>query len=47
MPMLTIALAQINPTIGDIDGNLAMMVAAARAGARGRRAAWSHSPSCR
>jgi NAD+ synthase/NAD+ synthase (glutamine-hydrolysing) len=30
MPTLTIALAQINPTIGDIDGNLALIVAAAR-----------------
>lgn len=30
MPTLTIALAQINPTIGDIDGNLALMVAAAQ-----------------
>jgi NAD+ synthase (glutamine-hydrolysing) len=31
MPTLTIALAQINPTIGDIDGNLSLIVAAARA----------------
>lgn len=30
MPTLNIALAQINPTIGDIDGNLALMIAAAR-----------------
>src|SRR3712207_1883283 len=30
MPTLRIALAQINPTIGDIDGNLALMIAAAR-----------------
>lgn len=30
MPTLRIALAQINPTIGDIDGNLALMTAAAR-----------------
>lgn len=30
MPTLLIALAQINPTIGDIDGNLALMVAAAQ-----------------
>jgi len=28
MPTLTLALAQINPTIGDIDGNLALIVAA-------------------
>jgi NAD+ synthetase len=36
MPTLTIALAQINPTIGDIDGNLAQMVEAAqRAHAQG------------
>jgi NAD+ synthase (glutamine-hydrolysing) len=30
MPTLNIALAQINPTIGDTDGNLALMIAAAR-----------------
>jgi len=30
MPTLTIALAQINPTIGDIEGNLGLMVAAAQ-----------------
>lgn len=30
MPTLTIALAQINPTIGDIEGNLALLVAAAQ-----------------
>jgi NAD+ synthetase len=30
MPTLVLALAQINPTIGDIDGNLALMVAAAK-----------------
>ncbi len=38
MPTLNIALAQINPTIGDIDGNVALMIAASRsaqaAGAR-------------
>ena len=38
MPTLNIALAQINPTIGDIDGNVALMVAAARrASAEGAR----------
>jgi NAD+ synthetase len=38
MPTLTIALAQINPTIGDIDGNLALMIEAAqRAHAQGAR----------
>src|SRR5688500_17172015 len=38
MSTLRIALAQINPTIGDIDGNLALMVAAAqRAHAEGAR----------
>jgi predicted amidohydrolase len=38
MPTLTIALAQINPTIGDIDGNLALMIEAAqRAHAEGAR----------
>lgn len=30
MPTLTLALAQINPTIGDIEGNLALMIAAAQ-----------------
>ncbi|HEY0685358.1 MAG TPA: NAD+ synthase [Steroidobacter sp.] len=38
MPTLSIALAQINPTIGDIDGNLSLMVdAARRAQAEGAR----------
>ena len=45
--LLRVALAQINPTVGDIDGN-ARKIAARTAAAREARAPrWSSSPSWR
>ena len=38
MPQLRLALAQINPTVGDLDGNADLIVDAVARGRRGRRA---------
>ena len=43
---ITIAMAQANPTVGDIDGNLALARRLRVRGGRGRAPIWSCSPSC-